>query len=73
MYDQTPKEKKVIAVGNCAITGCVFKDEYNTKQRVDEIVPVDMYIPGCPPRPEAIMHGVVKLLGGLDKSKRAKS
>ncbi len=72
VYDQIPKTKKVIAVGNCAISGCVFKDSYNVKQRVDEVIPVDMYIPGCPPRPEAIMHGIVKLLGELNKSKRVK-
>ena len=73
IYDQMPKEKKVIAVGNCAITGCVFKKSYNVKQHVDEVVSVDMYIPGCPPRPEAIMNGIIKLIGESDKSKRSKS
>ena len=73
IYDQMSQDKKVIAVGNCAITGCVFKKSYNVKQTVDEIVPVDMYIPGCPPRPESIINGIVKLLGESDKNKRIKS
>ena len=72
IYDQVPKDKKVIAIGNCAITGCIFKKSYNVKQTVDEVVPVDMYIPGCPPRPEAIIHGIVKLLGEMDKNKKTK-
>jgi len=72
VYDQMPKEKKVVAVGNCAISGCVFRESYNVKQKVDEIVPVDIYIPGCPPRPEAIIHGLIKVLGGKNKIKRIK-
>lgn len=73
IYDQMSGDKKVVAVGNCAITGCVFKKSYNVKQTVDEVVPVDMYIPGCPPRPESIINGIVKLLGESDKSKKVKS
>jgi len=73
IYDQTPKQKKVIAIGNCAISRCVFKDGYNTKQTVDEVVPVDMYVPGCPPITEAILHGIVKLIGDLDKGKKNKA
>ena len=73
IYDQVPKNKKVISIGNCAISGCVFKKSYNVKQRVDEVVPVDMYIPGCPPTTEAIIYGITKLLGESNKNKRAKS
>jgi len=73
IYDQVPKDKKVIAIGNCAISGCIFKKSYNVKQRVDEVVPVDIYIPGCPPTTEAIIYGITKLLGDLNKNKRAKN
>jgi len=73
IYNQTPKEKKVIAVGNCAISRCVFKKSYNCKQNLDEIIPVDMYVPGCPPKPEAIIHAILKLLGCFDEVKKTKS
>lgn len=73
IYDQTPAEKKVVAVGNCAITGCVFRKSYNVKQKVDEIIPVDMYVPGCPPRPEAIIDGIIKVLGNKNDNKRDKN
>jgi len=70
IYDQMSKQKKVIAVGDCAISGCVFRKSYNIKSEVDKEIPVDMYIPGCPPRPEAIIFGLKKLLGELNKSKK---
>ncbi len=66
IYDQMAKNKKVVVVGSCAISGGPFKDCYNFAGPVDKVIPVDMYIPGCPPRPEAIMEGLLKLLGGLD-------
>ena len=53
--------KYVIAVGGCAISGGPFKDSYHVVRGIDEIVPVDVYIPGCPPRPEAIMYGMMQL------------
>lgn len=62
IYDQMPVPKFVVAVGSCAISGGVFQDCYNVMEGVDDIVPVDAYIPGCPPKPEAILDGVVKLL-----------
>ena len=62
IYDQMPEPKFVVAVGSCAITGGVFQDCYNVFEGVDKIIPVDAYIPGCPPKPEAILDGVVKLL-----------
>jgi NADH-quinone oxidoreductase B subunit len=65
IYDQMPEPKFVIAVGTCAISGGVFQGCYNVIGHIDEVVPVDVYVPGCPPRPEAIIDGVVKLLGKL--------
>ena len=71
IYDQMAKDKKVIAIGSCAITGGPFKDCYNFAGPTDKVIPVDIFIPGCPPRPEAIMEGLLKLLSELDdKSKR---
>ena len=60
LYDQMPAPKWVIAIGDCASCGGVFNN-YAILQGVDEIVPVDVYIAGCPPRPEAIIHGVMTL------------
>jgi len=63
VYDQMPEPKHVIALGACSAAGGVFKGCYNAAQGVEDVIPVDMFIPGCPPRPEAIMYGVLKLLG----------
>ena len=65
LYEQMPKPGFVVALGSCAASRGMFKDSYNTGKPLDEIIPVDMYIPGCPPRPEAIMAGLVKLIGKL--------
>jgi len=62
VYDQTPEPKAVIAVGSCAITKGVFHDSYNVSGPLDRVMPVDIYVPGCPPKPEAILQGVVKAL-----------
>ncbi len=59
----TPKPRKIIALGSCAISGGLFKQSYNSKGPLDHLVNVDMYIPGCPPKPEAIIHGLLKALG----------
>jgi NADH:ubiquinone oxidoreductase subunit B-like Fe-S oxidoreductase len=58
--------KFVVAIGTCACSGGVFKGCYNITGGIDSAIPVSAYIPGCPVRPEAIIDGVVKLLGSLD-------
>jgi NADH-quinone oxidoreductase subunit B len=60
LYDQMPDPKWVIAMGDCASCGGVFNN-YAIVQGVDEVVPVDVYVAGCPPRPEALIHGIVTL------------
>ncbi len=60
LYDQMPDPKWVLAMGDCASTGGVFNN-YAILQGVDEIVPVDVYVAGCPPRPEALIHGIITL------------
>ncbi len=72
LYEQMPEPKFVIAVGTCACSGGVFQGSYAMVSGVDKVVPVDMYIPGCPPRPEAILDGIVKLLKSIDFVKKEK-
>ncbi len=65
IYEQVPDPKFVVAVGACAMSGCVYRGAYNVEGGIDQVIPVDAYVPGCPARPDAILDGVVKLLGKL--------
>jgi ech hydrogenase subunit C len=71
LYNQMPEPKFVIAVGICATSGCVFRECYNVVGGIDKVIPVDVYVPGCAARPEAIIDGVVTAIGLMDKKKEA--
>lgn len=66
IYDQMPDPKVVIVVGNCGSSGDVFYKSYNLDGPVDQVLPVDVYVHGCPPRPEAIIEGVAKAVLKLE-------
>ena len=59
LYDQIPDPKVVVAIGSCGLTGGIFREAYNVVGGVDKVIPVDVYVPGCPAKPEAIIDGVV--------------
>jgi ech hydrogenase subunit C len=67
LYSQMPEPKAVVAVGACACSGGIFKECYNVLGGVDKVLPVDVYVPGCCVRPEAIIDGIVLAMGKLDE------
>ena len=71
IYHQLPEPMVVVAVGACAASGGIFSECYNISGGVDSIIPVDVYVPGCAVRPEAIIDGVVQALGILEKKRKA--
>ena len=79
LYDQLAEPKYVIACGSCAISGGPFRKSYHVARGIADIVPVDVYIPGCPPRPEAMIYGIMQLsrkikverfFGGVNRQER---
>ncbi len=72
LYDQMPHPKVVLALGACGTSGGVFREAYNVVGGVDKVIPVDVYVPGCAVKPEAIIDGVVTALGRLAE-KRAEA
>jgi ech hydrogenase subunit C len=72
LYDQMPEPRTVVAVGACACTGGIFRECYNICGGIDTVIPVDVYVPGCAARPEAIIDGVVKAIEVLAKKQSAR-
>jgi Ni,Fe-hydrogenase III small subunit len=66
-YDATPDPRLVVAVGACGCSGGIFGQNYASLGGVDNVLPVDVYIPGCPPNPCALLHGILLAMGRLDK------
>src|SRR5688500_11833194 len=71
LYNQMPEPKYVIAMGACAISGGPFKQGYNVLKGIDRYIPVDVHIPGCPPRPEALIHAIMTLQRKIDGQRLA--
>jgi len=72
VYEQMPKPALVVAIGECSLSRGMFIQSYNCPVPIDKIIPVDVYIPGCPPKPEAIIAGVVKLIQKVqEKTKKS--
>jgi NADH-quinone oxidoreductase subunit B len=67
LWNQMPEPKYCLAMGACAISGGPFKDGYNVLKGIDRYIPVDVHIPGCPPRPEALLHAIIHLQKKIDR------
>ncbi len=70
LYRQMPDPKVVVAVGACACSGGIFARAYNVQGGIDNVIPVDVYVPGCAARPESIIDGVVQGIAALDRKRR---
>jgi Ni,Fe-hydrogenase III small subunit len=70
LYEQMPKPLLAVAIGECALSRGIFIHSYNCPMPLDKIIPVDVYIPGCPPKPEAIIAGLVKLIERVKMQKQ---
>jgi membrane-bound hydrogenase subunit mbhJ len=66
IYEQAPKPVFVVGIGTCPTSGCCFKGSYNATPRREEVIPFDVFVPGCPPKPEAMIDAIVKLMGVLN-------
>ena len=69
LYDQMPHPKVVVAIGSCALSGGIFREAYNVLGGIDKVLPVDVYVSGCPAKPEAIIDGVVMALESFKRKK----
>ncbi len=69
LFEQMPSPKAVVAIGICATSGCVFQEAYNVLGGVDKVLPVDVYVPGCAARPEAILDGILRALDVLEQKR----
>jgi len=73
LYEQMPKPALVVAIGECSLSRGMFIHSYNCPVPIDKVIPVDVYIPGCPPKPEAIIAGVVKLIEKVNSATAKKA
>ena len=73
VYDQMPEPKVVVAMGACPATGGIFADCYNVVGGVNQVIPVDVHVPGCPPKPEAMMDGIIEAVGILEKKRNGEA